>query len=91
MDCYTGKTIKKKVGSSRVYTFASIAIVDTVFRFTLACLPVGREDRREEVTRKQAEMARSLVGVDLVLIPGISTMSTSSKPSKNSGWNTSPM
>jgi hypothetical protein len=59
---------KKKVGSSRVYRFATVAIVDNGFKFTLGVLPVTREDKPEDVVRALLEIAGNMVTVDLVLM-----------------------
>jgi hypothetical protein len=68
-DDHTLKTIgKKRVGSSKVYRFATVAIVDRGFKFTLGCIPVTGDDRPEETVRVLLEIARGMVDVDLVLM-----------------------
>lgn len=69
MDSLTIKTIGKKVkGVSKVYRYATVAIVAKNFKFTLACLPFRPGDRVDEVVRSLLEIAGSMVQVDLVLM-----------------------
>ena len=68
-DSFTIKTIGKKVkGVSKVYRYATVAVVAKNFKFTLACLPFHPGDRVEEVVRSLLKIAMSMVDVDLVLM-----------------------
>lgn len=59
---------KKEWGSSRVHRFATVALVSSGFRFTLAIIPVKNTDPGWDVVRQLLRLATGLVRVDCVLL-----------------------
>jgi hypothetical protein len=68
-DVYVHKRLgKTEIGSSRVYRYASIALVSLGFRFTLAVVPVKKTDPSWDVVRRLLLLAGNVVSVDCVLL-----------------------
>lgn len=68
-DVYVHKRLgKKETGSSRVHRYASVSLVCLGFRFTLAVMPVKKNDPSWDVVRRLLLLARSVVRVDCVLL-----------------------
>lgn len=59
---------KKEKGSSRVYRYASIALVCRGFRYTLAIVPCKNTDPSWDVVRRLLLLAKQVVHVDCVLL-----------------------
>lgn len=68
-DEFTHKGIgKKKKGTSKVYRYATIAVVGSEFNFTLACVQTRPGDKLHDTVRRLLTIARELVSIDLVLL-----------------------
>ena len=68
-DIYVHKKLgKKDIGSRRVHRYASIALVCRGLRFTLAIVPVKKNDPGWDVVRRLLLLARNMVRIDCVLL-----------------------
>jgi IS4 transposase len=60
----------KKGVSKNTYVlrYATVSIVDEKHKLTLACLPVGKSDKLEDIVKALLEKAKSMVRIDTVLL-----------------------
>lgn len=70
-NCYVFYTVKRK-GSRfqkvKVYKYATLAIVSRRFKYTLAAIPLKREDRLEDVVDALLCMVRGMVRIKMVIM-----------------------
>lgn len=69
--CWVFYTVKRKgsrVQKIKVLKYATVAIVARRFKFTLACIPLRREDHLEDAMDVLLRVARGLVRIKMVLM-----------------------